>query len=223
MLRPVLDKIRKKRDIVMIDQRGTGQSNKLHCASEAEEDLNTEIDLEFIARETRKCLASLDADPRLYTTAIAMRDYDLVRRAMGYDSINVMGVSYGTRAAQVYLRQFPDAVRTVTLDSVIPMQLALGQEHARMLDKAVAEVFEDCRADETCNELYPGHENELNALLATLRESPGLVAPAGSRGPPHRPAGAPGRPGDAGHERPQRDAGARHGTVGAVQRGLPVH
>lgn len=172
MLRPVLDKIRKKRDIVMIDQRGTGQSNKLHCASEAEEDLNTEIDLEFIARETRKCLASLDADPRLYTTAIAMRDYDLVRRAMGYDSINVMGVSYGTRAAQVYLRQFPDAVRTVTLDSVIPMQLALGQEHARMLDKAVAEVFEDCRADETCNELYPGHENELNALLATLRESP---------------------------------------------------
>ena len=70
----------------------------------------------------------------------AMQDYDRVRRAMGYETINLMGVSYGTRAAQVYLRQFPETVRTVTLDSVVPMQLALGQEHAPMLDQAVEAV-----------------------------------------------------------------------------------
>jgi len=172
MLRPVLDKIRKKRDIVMIDQRGTGQSNKLQCLPEGAEDLNAEIDLEMIARETRKCLDSLDADPRFYTTTIGMQDYDLVRQAMGYEQVNIMGVSYGTRAAQVYLRQFPGSVRTVTLDSVLPMQLALGQDHARMLDRAVAAVFEDCREDTACNRLYPGHGDELNALLAGLREEP---------------------------------------------------
>jgi pimeloyl-ACP methyl ester carboxylesterase len=172
MLRPVLDKIRKKRDIVMIDQRGTGRSNKLQCLPEGSDDLNAEVDLEFISRETGKCLASLDADPRFYTTAEGMRDYDRVRRAMGYDRINLIGVSYGTRAAQVYLRMFPGTVRSVTLDSVVPMQLALGQEHARMLDRAVSRVFEDCRHDETCNRLYPGHADELNALLDALRENP---------------------------------------------------
>ncbi|MDX1460597.1 MAG: alpha/beta hydrolase, partial [Xanthomonadales bacterium] len=66
----------------------------------------------------------------------------------------------------------PEAVRTVTLDSVIPMQLALGQEHARMLDRAMLEVFEDCRADESCGSRFPVGEAELQALLQSLREQP---------------------------------------------------
>ena len=172
MMRSVLNKIRKKRDIVMIDQRGTGQSNKLDCKSEVAEDLNQEIDLDLVLAETRKCLAELDGDPRFYTTTIAMRDYDSVRRAMGYDRINIMGVSYGTRSAQVYLRLFPETVRSVTLDSVVPMQLPLGQEHAPMLDESVAAVFADCAADETCNALFPGQVNELNDLFAQLRDEP---------------------------------------------------
>lgn len=169
MIQPVLQKIRKNRDIVMIDQRGTGRSNKLACESEIEEDLNQEIDLDLIRSETEKCLAALDGDPRFYTTTIAMGDYNEVRKAMGYDKINIMGVSYGTRSAQVYLRLFPDTVRTVTLDSVVPMQLALGQEHAPMLDRSVQKVFEDCARDETCNSLYPGHAEELGALFMQLR------------------------------------------------------
>ncbi|MCW8925238.1 MAG: alpha/beta hydrolase [Xanthomonadales bacterium] len=172
MLRSTLNKIRRQRDIVMIDQRGTGQSNKLDCKSEIEEDLNQEIDLDLVRKETEKCLAELDGDPRFYTTTIAMEDYDAVRRAMGYNKINIMGVSYGTRAAQVYLRAFPETVRTVTLDSVIPMQLALGQEHAPMLDRSVAAVFADCAADATCNELYPRHAEELNDLFTQLRAQP---------------------------------------------------
>ena len=104
-----------------------------------------------------------------------MRDYDAVRRAMGFDKINLLGISYGTRSAQVYLRMFPDTVRTVTLDSVIPMQLALGQEHAPMLDRAVREVFQDCRDDATCNDLFQSNENELMALQQALRESPRTI------------------------------------------------
>ncbi len=172
MLRGTLNKIRKNRDIVMIDQRGTGQSNKLACESEIEEDLNQEIDLDLIRTETEKCLAELNGDPRFYTTTIAMADYNLVREAMGYEKINIMGVSYGTRAAQVYLRLFPETVRTVTLDSVVPMQLALGQEHAPMLDRSVEAVFEDCLMDETCNSLYPHQAEELKTLFAQLRNEP---------------------------------------------------
>ena len=118
MIRSTLNKIRKNRDIVMIDQRGTGSSNKLACKSDLEEDLNQEIDLELVRTETEKCLAELDGDPRFYTTSIAMGDYDQVRRAMGYDKINIMGVSYGTRSAQVYLRLFPETVRSVTENNI---------------------------------------------------------------------------------------------------------
>jgi len=170
MLRSTLKQIRKHRDIVMIDQRGTGQSNKLACTSESATDLNQEVDLELIRSETEKCLAALDADPRFYTTTIAMGDYNAVREAMGYDQINLIGVSYGTRAAQVYLREFPQTVRTMTLDSVLPMQLALGQEHAPMLDRSVHAVLADCARDETCNSLYPRHVEELNALFKRLRK-----------------------------------------------------
>jgi pimeloyl-ACP methyl ester carboxylesterase len=172
MLRPVLNKIRKSRDIVMIDQRGTGQSNKLACESEIEEDLNQEIDLDMIRTETEKCLAELDGDPRFYTTTIAMGDYNRVREAMGYEKVNLMGVSYGTRAAQVYLRLFPESVRSVTLDSVVPMQLALGQEHALMLDHSVESVFDDCEYDETCNALFPRQAEELSTLIKQLRDEP---------------------------------------------------
>jgi len=172
IIRSTLNKLRKSRDIVMIDQRGTGQSNKLACESDIEEDLNQEIDLDLIRTETEKCLAGLDGDPRLYTTSIAMGDYNQVREAIGYDKINIMGVSYGTRAAQVYLRLFPETVRTVTLDSVVPMQLALGQEHAPMLDRSVRTVFEDCSRDATCNSLFQGQAGDLYALFAQLRSEP---------------------------------------------------
>ncbi len=172
IMRSVLNRIRKTRDIVMIDQRGTGQSNKLACESEVAEDLNQEIDLDLIRTETAKCLAELDGDPRFYTTSIAMGDYNLVREAMGYEKINLMGVSYGTRAAQVYLRLFPETVRSVTLDSVVPMQLALGQEHAPMLDRSVEKVFADCADDASCNSLFPRQADELNDLFTQLRAKP---------------------------------------------------
>jgi pimeloyl-ACP methyl ester carboxylesterase len=172
MIRSTLSKIRKTRDIVMIDQRGTGGSNKLACKSSVDEDLNQEIDLELVRTETEKCLAELDGDPRFYTTTIAMADYDQVRQAMGYDKINVMGVSYGTRSAQVYLRLFPDTVRSVTLDSVVPMQLALGQEHPLMLERSVESVFRDCAADASCSSRFPDQLEELKGLFEQLKNEP---------------------------------------------------
>jgi len=171
MIRNALRKVRKDRDIIMVDQRGTGRSNRLQCPTKTFEELNQEIDLEKMARETERCLAELDGDPRFYTTTIAMQDIDRVRQAMGYDTINLLGVSYGTRAAQVYLRQFPETVRTVTLDSVVPMQLALGQEHAPMLDAAVRQVLDACARDGDCSEQFP-NATALAELTQRLRENP---------------------------------------------------
>jgi pimeloyl-ACP methyl ester carboxylesterase len=175
MLRGMLSKVRKNRDIVMIDQRGTGQSNKLQCTLEDSDELNAEINLELLKQQTEECAASLDGNPRYYTTTHGMQDYDTVRRAMGFEKINLLGISYGTRSAQVYLRMFPESVRTVTLDSVVPMQLALGQDHAPMLDRAVNAVFDDCRSDQKCNELFPVGAQELQALLSRLRDNPGMI------------------------------------------------
>lgn len=170
MIRETLSKIREKRDIVMIDQRGTGQSNKLACPVDEDMDLNAELDLEYVAEQTTICRNQLQADLRLYTTDIAMSDYNQVRIAMGYEQINIMGVSYGTRAAQVYLKKYPETVRSVVLDSVVPMQLALGQDHAPMLDAALSRVFNDCYNNEQCNDSFGDSLNQLNALAAELRK-----------------------------------------------------
>lgn len=175
MLRSALRKVRKDRDIVMIDQRGTGQSNKLTCPVDETMDLDAAIDYDLIRQDAERCRDSLDSDPRFYTTTIAMQDINRVREAMGYDKINLMGVSYGTRAAQVYLRQFPETVRSVVLDSVVPMQLALGQEHAPMLDLAVEQVLAACTSDANCNERFPNQAGALNALFADLRAQPRTI------------------------------------------------
>jgi pimeloyl-ACP methyl ester carboxylesterase len=175
MIRSTLRKVRKNRDIIMVDQRGTGQSNQLQCPAPETMDLEAAIDLDEIRRESERCLADLDGDPRFYTTTIAMQDIDRVRRAMGYDQINLVGVSYGTRAAQVYLRQFPETVRSVVLDSVVPMQLALGQEHAPMLDAAVDQVLDDCAADSNCAALFPDERQALDELFLELRENPRYI------------------------------------------------
>ena len=105
---------------------------------------------EVITRATRECLEALDADPRYYTTTIAMYDVDAARAALGYERVNLFGGSYGTRAAQVYMRLFPDQVRTAVLDGVVPMTLALGTEHAEKLDQSIYRVLEGCDRDPDC-------------------------------------------------------------------------
>jgi len=169
-----LRKVNQGRDILLVDQRGTGQSNALKCPEiEVEEALATDWD--ELARATSECLASLKGDPRFYTTTIAMHDIDAARAALGYDKVNLYGGSYGTRAAQVYLRLFPDRVRTVVLDSVVPQSLALGTEHAAKLDQALYRVLEGCDADPSCSEAFPATAEKLTSLARTLQENPAEV------------------------------------------------
>ena len=169
-----LRKVNQNRDILLVDQRGTGQSNPLKCPEiELEEALAADWD--EMAQATRQCLDSVDGDPRFYTTTIAMHDIDAARAALGYEKVNLFGGSYGTRAAQVYLRLFPERVRTVVLDSVVPQSLALGTEHAEKLDQSLYRVLAGCDADPECGQLFPATSGKLSALALTLTESPAEV------------------------------------------------
>lgn len=166
-----LRKINETRDILLVDQRGTGQSNPLKCP---EIELNEALaqDWDELANTTRACLESLDGDPRFYTTTIAMQDVEAAREAFGYETVNLFGGSYGTRAAQVYLRLFPERVRTMVLDGVVPQTLALGTEHAVKLDQAIYRVLDGCDADPLCRENFPDTRGKLTKLIQTLEENP---------------------------------------------------
>ncbi len=173
------DRIRQKRSIVLVDQRGTGQSNALHCPSEAQTDEDFSLDEAQLQAATvqhlKDCLAQLPGDPRFYTTAIAMQDLDEVRAALGYAQIDLYGVSYGTRAAQAYLRQYPAHVRTVILDGVLPQDAVLGLDVARDAQRAMDLIFARCAADAGCHAAFPDVRAEFNALLAALEKAPAQV------------------------------------------------
>lgn len=100
---------RRTRDVVLVDQRGTGGSRDLRCPQGSVADR--------WAEQLRTCLAGLDGDPGAYTTAWAMDDLDQVRAALGYERVNLYGMSYGVTAAQVYLQRHPTRVRSAILES----------------------------------------------------------------------------------------------------------
>jgi pimeloyl-ACP methyl ester carboxylesterase len=166
-----LRKVNETRDILLVDQRGTGQSNPLKCPQiELEESLAA--DWEQLAPMTQDCLESIDGDPRFYTTTIAMHDIDAAREALGYEQVNLYGGSYGTRAAQVYYRLFPDRVRSIVLDGVVPQTLGLGTEHAVKLDQAIYKVLDGCEADPRCAGEFPGSADKLRGLIMQIAEQP---------------------------------------------------
>ncbi len=174
-LAPAFSRIRRDRDIVVVDQRGTGRSNKLSCPLPDDADL-VEIGSERIEDYTKHCLASLSGDPRFYTTSIAVRDLDDVRAALGYEKVDLYGVSYGTRVAQHYLKRFPERVRAMVLDGVVPPQLALGPHIPLEAQRALDALFDRCESSAPCKEAFPKLRDEFGALKARLATAPMEVA-----------------------------------------------
>ena len=168
--------VRKSRHIVLVDQRGTGKSNPLSCKDDEgrnaygdAEDMSEGSAVEF----ARACAASLQADPRFYTTTDAVRDLDSVRKALGAAKINLVGGSYGTRVAQQYAMHHPDSTRSVVIDGVVPNELVLGSEHARNLDAALALQFKHCQANDTCKKRFGDDlRGQLGTLMARLATTP---------------------------------------------------
>lgn len=163
--------VHEDRDIVLVDQRGTGKSNPLRCLDPENESLTDEQALE----ELKTCPERLDADLRFYNTEIAMTDLDAVRAALGYETINLYGASYGTRAALTYLRLFPQRVRTVTLDAVVDADFVMFMDSATDGQAALDKFFLRCEADQACGSAFPDLEAEFSALLTRLEQNPAEI------------------------------------------------
>ena len=168
------DKINQRRDIVLVDQRGTGGSNALECTTAGDDDVAT-LDAAAARAWARDCLGDIGADVRQYTTAVAMADLDAVRAALGYPQISLYGGSYGTRAALAYLRQYPTRVRSVVLDGVVPPDLALGTTVARDAQSTLDRYIERCEADPPCRAAFPDLAGDLAEVLDRLRDGPVAV------------------------------------------------
>ena len=174
-LREPFRQILTDRDIVLVDQRGTGKSNPLNCL-EPDDSLKSIDEAESVTLEKlKKCMAGYDADLRLYTTSIAMDDLDDVRAYLGYDKINVYGGSYGTRAGLVYMRQHGDRVRTAVLDGVAPTNMRLPLFFARDVQRAFNSLMADCENDTACQAAYPNLSARVRALVERLEKNPPLV------------------------------------------------
>ncbi len=142
------DRVRRDRDIVLVDQRGTGRSHRLDCHY-ADQDLLTDLDENQAGPDNIKCRDDLSksSDLRFYTTSIAVRDLDAVRVALGYERINLYGGSYGTRVAQHYARRYPRATRTLILDGVVNPEVVLGPAIAIDAERALERILARCKAD----------------------------------------------------------------------------
>ncbi len=176
-VQPLFARLNARRDIVYIDQRGTGASNALACESERQPgaSLAETLDAERLSARTRECLRRLakDNDLRQYATWIAVRDVDAVRAALGHPRINLWGASYGTRAALEYLRQFPQHVRSVVLDGAAPPDMALPASFAIDAQASLERLVSACAGDAACDSRYPALGADIERLLARV-EGAGL-------------------------------------------------
>ena len=175
VVREIFRRVQNDRDIVLVDQRGTGKSNPLDCNDEDDSLQGIMQTNEQLLERLKVCQAKYDADLTLYTTPIAMDDLDDVRAFLGYDKINVYGGSYGTRAALVYMRQHGDRVRTAILDGVAPPNMRLPLYFPRDTQRAFELLAKDCASDAGCNQVYPNLLARTKALIDRLETSPPTV------------------------------------------------
>lgn len=164
-----LTELRRTRDVVLIDQRGTGRSSPLNCAAFKPRDDDV-FDTDPLPR-ARECLAELKAqgvDAAQYTTTAWLADLEAMREALGYSRWNLWGGSYGTRVAQEYLRRFPERVRTMTLDGVAPPAMVVTLDVWRTREAALAAIFKACEAQPACRQAHPDVATTLTQIGAAL-------------------------------------------------------
>lgn len=179
------------RDVILLDQRGNGYSTPLLDCPEltrlAYDELESFSTLEERNRRFRETAVSCAArlaqegvDLTAYHTGENAADIDAVRQALGYEQVNLYGVSYGTRLALTVMRDYPQGIRSVILDSVVPLEVDFYAQVATYAERAFDALFEACAADPACNSAYPELEAMFYDLVALLNLSPALVKVEGS-------------------------------------------
>lgn len=171
-----------RRDIVLIDQRGTGRSAPLVCeAIDPTRPLREMADLAAMTARLQRCAQALQklphGDLRQYTTTIAMADADAVRQALGAAQVNVIGGSYGTRAVLEYMRQFPGSVRRAVIDGVAPPDMVLPATFSPDGQAAFDALLSACEREDACRKRYPELRATWRSLVASLPREVTMLHP----------------------------------------------
>jgi pimeloyl-ACP methyl ester carboxylesterase len=170
-----LPSLRQKRDVLLIDLRGTGHSGGLVCPElRGSQSVQSFLDDFLPTDKIRACRDRLkkEVDLSWYTTDAAVDDVEEVREALGYGPLNLMGTSYGTRAVLTYLRRHPRSVRTATLEGVLPPDVRYLLEMPRNLQASLDGLVAECEGDPACRGAFPRLRQELEAVLRRAIEDP---------------------------------------------------
>jgi pimeloyl-ACP methyl ester carboxylesterase len=174
---PLFARLNDSRDVVFLDQRGTGSSNPLDCEDDQEQQsLQSVFEETLPERLVARCLEQLQGDPRLYVTPIAVEDLDEVRDALGYRMLNLWGGSYGTRIGLEYIRRHGDHVRTAVLDGVAPSTMKLPLSFVTDGEAALERLLAACENEALCHKTYPDLRKTIGGLRAQLARSPARVS-----------------------------------------------
>ncbi|MCP4897546.1 MAG: alpha/beta hydrolase [bacterium] len=165
----VFSRLNEHRDVVLIDQRGMGSSHPLECKTPDEYlTAGPEEEARLTREVLRECLSQLDADVTLYTQDLANEDAHEVLLALGYQQVNLYGVSWGTRSALLYAHRFPEHVRTLILDGNLPLQNSAPLYAAEDAERALTELFVDCAADAACSSAFPTLRQDFEEVVRRL-------------------------------------------------------
>ena len=177
--------LRTDRDLLLIDQRGTGLSSALRCdlfdEADATRSLRDFIPADRVERCAREHAAR--ADLTQYGTARVVEDFERIRRALGYQQFNLYAGSYGTRTAQVYVREHPGSVRTVYMGSIVPIDVVMPLPMPRAAQIAMDATFEACAAQPDCHAAFPRLREEFRDVIARLDRDPPRVSVTGRTEP----------------------------------------
>jgi pimeloyl-ACP methyl ester carboxylesterase len=165
--------IRAQRDIVLVDQRGTGQSHPLNCPALGSA-FSGGVPAQ-ISATVGGCLSGLDLSPTFFTTSIAVDDLEAVRAALGYTRIDLYGVSYGTRVALAYLRRYPDQARALILDGIVLPTTTLGLTASRDAQRALNAIFKRCVNDRLCHAYFRDPQGDFHQVAQALQTAPAPV------------------------------------------------
>jgi len=166
-LAPLLVDVNLDHDVVFIDQRGTGLSNRLTCTPPS-----GSASLAAVTVASRRCAARIGPNLRYYTSAVAVDDYDRVRAALGYDHIDIYGVSYGVTTALIYLQRHGAHVRSVVLDSGSLLDVRIFEQEAPNAQRALDLLFKRCAVDASCSSAYPHLRADYGRLTARVARAP---------------------------------------------------
>ena len=162
--------LRSKYDLIYVDQRGTGGSDRLACAGGYPDDTS-----EWITCAGEHKDKALDH----YLTEAAAHDLDLVRRRLGYKKVFLRGGSYGTRMGLEYMRQYGDKVTAAVLDGLAPPDWDIFAHNTRALEDAITKLVADCNADSTCKSVVPDLASDLKNRRAALKKTPRPISVGG--------------------------------------------